>query len=63
VRDRLFDLQLIESTVQKATMRYIGSCQNDGTLLRPEQMVTILEQVSEQELHLLTIHRIQLFLA
>ncbi|GAP97786.1 TIGR03960 family B12-binding radical SAM protein [Leptolyngbya sp. NIES-2104] len=63
VRDRLFDLQVIESTVQKATLQYIGSCQNDGTLLRPEQMITILEQVSGQELHLLTIHRNQLFLA
>jgi radical SAM family uncharacterized protein/radical SAM-linked protein len=63
LRDRLFELHLIESSPQKATLRYIGSCQNDGTLLRPEQMVTILEQVSEQELHLLTIHRTQLFLA
>ncbi|MER3435282.1 MAG: TIGR03960 family radical SAM protein [Leptolyngbya sp. ERB_1_1] len=63
VRDRLFELQLIESEPQKATLRYIGSCQNDGTLLRPEQMITILEQASEQELHLLTIHRTQLFLA
>ncbi|MGG6269715.1 TIGR03960 family B12-binding radical SAM protein [Leptolyngbya sp. AN03gr2] len=63
IRDRLFDLQLLESTAQKATLRYIGSCQNDGTLLRPEQMVTILEQVSGQELHLLAIHRSQLFLA
>ncbi|MBD1843963.1 TIGR03960 family B12-binding radical SAM protein [Cyanobacteria bacterium FACHB-63] len=63
VRDRLFALQLLESTAEKATLQYIGSCQNDGTLLKPEQMIKILEQVAEQELHLLTIHRSQLFLA
>lgn len=63
VRDRLFELELLESSSEKAVLRYVGSCQNDGTLLRPEQMVTILEQVSQQELHLLTIHRMQLVLA
>ncbi|HTL90194.1 MAG TPA: TIGR03960 family B12-binding radical SAM protein [Leptolyngbya sp.] len=62
IRDRLFELQLIEATPEKATLQYIGSCQNDGTLLRPEQVITILEQISEQELHLLTVHRIKLFL-
>ncbi|MBD2079001.1 TIGR03960 family B12-binding radical SAM protein [Leptolyngbya sp. FACHB-17] len=63
VRDRLFNLQLLESTAEKATLQYIGSCQNDGTLLKPEQMIKILEQVAGQELSLLTIHRSQLFLA
>ncbi len=62
IRDRLFELQLLESTPEKATLRYIGSCQNDGTLLRPEQLITMLEQVCPSELHLLTIHRTQLFL-
>ncbi|MBD1821147.1 TIGR03960 family B12-binding radical SAM protein [Cyanobacteria bacterium FACHB-DQ100] len=63
VRDRLFNLQLLESTAEKATLQYIGSCQNDGTLLKPEQMIKILEQVAGQELSLLTIHRSHLFLA
>lgn len=63
VRDRLFELQVMESSPTKATIRYIGSCRNDGTLLRPEQMVAILEQVAQQDLRLLTIHRSQLFLA
>ena len=63
IRDRLFELQLLESTPQKATLRYVGSCQNDGTLLRPEQLVAILEQVHDQALHLLTVHRSKLFLA
>lgn len=65
LRDRLFDLilvaleQLDGSTV---TLRYIGSCRNDGTLLRPEQIVTMLEQVTNQELQLLRSHRLQLIL-
>jgi radical SAM family uncharacterized protein/radical SAM-linked protein len=63
VRDRLFELELLESSSDQASVRYIGSCQNDGTLLKPEQLVSIFEQVSQQELHLLTIHRIQLVLA
>lgn len=63
VRDRLFELQLLDSTGEKATLRYIGSCQNDGTLLKPEQITKIFEQVARQELHLLAIHRSRLLLA
>lgn len=63
MRDRLFELELLESSSDQAIVRYVGSCQNDGTLLKPEQLVSIFEQVSQQELHLLTIHRIQLVLA
>ncbi|MCY6491995.1 TIGR03960 family B12-binding radical SAM protein [Leptolyngbya sp. GGD] len=63
MRDRLFELELLESSSDRAIVRYVGSCQNDGTLLKPEQLVSIFEQVSQQELHLFTIHRIQLVLA
>lgn len=62
-RDRLFDLQLIETTADQAVIQYLGSCRNDGTLLRPEQVMTFLEQVAQQELRLLKIHRTQLILA
>ncbi|MCY7321840.1 MAG: TIGR03960 family B12-binding radical SAM protein, partial [Phormidesmis sp. CAN_BIN36] len=34
LRDRLFDLALIEVNELQAVFRYIGSCRNDGTLLR-----------------------------
>jgi uncharacterized protein (DUF2344 family) len=44
-------------------LRYVGSCANDGTLLRPEQMVFMLEQVSGVELQLGTIERTRLILA
>lgn len=45
------------------SLRYIGSCRNDGTLLRPDHVVKMLEQVSHQELQLLHVHRENLLLA
>lgn len=62
LRDRLFDLKL-ESVSPLVTLRYIGSCRNDGTLLRPEQVLQMLEQVSKQPLQLLNTHRERLILA
>jgi radical SAM family uncharacterized protein/radical SAM-linked protein len=63
-RDRLFSLTLSEtSDSSTAVLRYIGSCCNDGTMLRPEQVVRMLEQVAHRELRLLSIHRVQLLLA
>ncbi|HEY9739966.1 MAG TPA: TIGR03960 family B12-binding radical SAM protein [Coleofasciculaceae cyanobacterium] len=69
LRDRLFELEVNEphciteeekdSTV---VLRYIGSCRNDGTLLRPEHLVYMLEQVTQQEFQLLHSHRQQLIL-
>lgn len=61
LRDRLFHLQ-IDAVTPVPTLRYVGSCRNDGTFLRPDQLVTMLEQVAEQELQLLKIHRDRLIL-
>ncbi|BCX06756.1 MAG: B12-binding protein [Fischerella sp.] len=66
LRDRLFEMELVETTdvvTQSAlSLRYLGSCCPDGTLLRPEQVLFMLEQVSGQELQLLQIHRQRLLL-
>ncbi|HEY9597260.1 MAG TPA: TIGR03936 family radical SAM-associated protein, partial [Cyanophyceae cyanobacterium] len=66
LRDRLFELELVEvkadTLVPQAILRYVGSCRNDGTLLRPEHMVHMVEQVSQQEIQLLHSHRQQLIL-
>ncbi|MEB3341042.1 TIGR03960 family B12-binding radical SAM protein [Okeania sp.] len=43
-------------------IRYVGSYQNDGTLLRPQNIIYMLEEVSKQELKLRHIHRQKLFL-
>jgi uncharacterized protein (DUF2344 family) len=69
LRDRLFELELIDVNavptpfVQSPApdisiaLRYVGSCRNDGTLLRPEHLIYMLEQVSHQQLQLLHSHR------
>jgi len=43
-------------------LHYVGSCRNDGTMLRSEHLVYMLEQVLEQEFQLLHTHRQQLIL-
>jgi radical SAM family uncharacterized protein/radical SAM-linked protein len=74
LRDRLFHLELLDATntakftqntlsaASTAMLQYIGSCRNDGTLLRPEHVVHMLEQFAPCSFQLLHIHRQQLFL-
>jgi radical SAM family uncharacterized protein/radical SAM-linked protein len=65
LRDRLFDLTLESATDMpnsSAVLRYVGSCRNDGTKLSPDQIVSMLEQVAQQEFQLLKVHRQQLML-
>ncbi|NJM73819.1 MAG: DUF2344 domain-containing protein, partial [Scytonema sp. RU_4_4] len=70
LRDRLFELELVELTKHRehqeeptVILRYVGSCRHDGVLLRPEQVLFMLEQVAGTEFHLLQIHRNRLILA
>jgi radical SAM family uncharacterized protein/radical SAM-linked protein len=64
LRERLFALSSIESkTPDTFQLRYIGSCRNDGNLLRPSHVIEMLEQVSQQEFRLLKVHRERLILA
>jgi radical SAM-linked protein len=77
LRERLFELQLLSleqmpqvpnfiSSSAEAPwvgLRYVGSCRNDGTLLRPEHVIQMLELTAQQEFQLAHIHRQQLFLA
>lgn len=65
LRDRLLELELVFAETenqQQAKIRYIGNCRNDGNLLRPEHIVYMLEQVTQQEFQLLHAHRTQLIL-
>jgi radical SAM-linked protein len=62
IRDRLFDLEVQAYEGDKLTVRYIGSCQSNGTLLRPDQLVTQLSAQAQQRLNLQQIHRLQLIL-
>ncbi|MBE9180783.1 TIGR03960 family B12-binding radical SAM protein [Oculatella sp. LEGE 06141] len=76
LRDRLFDLEWIAPdrysdlptsippllAAATTLLRYVGSCRNDGTLLRPEHVVHLLEQTVQRDFQLRHIHRSQLFL-
>lgn len=72
LRERLFELTLLASTKDDLDedywqINYIGSCRNDGTLLKPEQILDMLKQVSQPDFPGLTwelhkTHRAQLFL-
>ena len=63
LRERLFALDYIDSPhPEQAIVTYEGSCRNDGTLLRPAQVVEMLEAVSGTEIALEHVHRQQLIL-
>ncbi len=62
LRERLEDLAIV-STTPEVVLRYTGVCQNDGTQLRPEQVIFMLEQVTvDTEFALLHIHRDRLIM-
>ncbi|MGB3509451.1 MAG: TIGR03960 family B12-binding radical SAM protein [Microcoleaceae cyanobacterium] len=75
LRERLFELDFLESQPtdiisldiegnagSDGFIRYLGSYQNDGTLLRPQHIIYMLEQVSQKEFDLLHTHRTKLLL-
>ncbi len=66
LRDRLFELELVEDSTsivdEAVTLRYMGSCRNDGTLLRPEQILFMLEEITGSKFQLLHVHRRTLIL-
>jgi radical SAM-linked protein len=62
LRDRLYELELVKSE-PAPVLRYIGSCRNDGTLLRPEHVIFMLEQITSQEFQLRHVHRNRLILS
>ncbi|MEH1885981.1 TIGR03960 family B12-binding radical SAM protein [Nostoc sp.] len=67
LRDRLFELELVETPKSIAesisVIRYVGSYRQDGFLLRPEQILFMLGTVASREFQLLHIHRNRLILA
>jgi uncharacterized protein (DUF2344 family) len=62
----LQELELVEARTSAdnspVKLRYVGSCRNDGTQLRPEQILFMLKQVTNSEFELLHFHRNQLIL-
>ncbi len=64
LRERLHELELVKVVSEtELELRYVGSCANDGMLLRPDQMVFMWEQVSGMELQMANVRRSRLILA
>jgi radical SAM-linked protein len=64
LRERLHELELVKVVSEtELELRYVGSCANDGMLLRPDQMVFMWEQVSGMELQMANVMRSRLILA
>ncbi len=59
-RSRLLDLQLVFVTENQAELTYTGTLRNDGTYLRPEQVVQLLG--ADEAVQLLAVERLQLHL-
>jgi radical SAM family uncharacterized protein/radical SAM-linked protein len=66
LRQRLFELEIHKLPTllepRQVELRYVGSWSNDGNLLRPEHIITMLQQVASAEFQLLHIHRQRLIL-
>ena len=71
LRERLVSLERLEQAPAGVAiaapeggvlLRYRGSCRNDGTLLRPEHLLIMLEQVGATDLSLARAHRLALHL-
>jgi radical SAM family uncharacterized protein/radical SAM-linked protein len=69
LRDWLYQLELETEAVgvppssvsvpgaEEATIRFIGSCRNDGTLLKPDQVAWMLAQMAQQPIGVKRVHR------
>lgn len=62
LRETLTELELL-SLLPRIELRYLGDWNNDGTQLRPEQLIYMLEKQGAPELHLCQVHRERLILA
>jgi radical SAM-linked protein len=62
LRKLLFELELKEVSTDTAKIYYLGSCLGDGTTLSPENLMIMFEEISQRELELLHIHRVNLLI-
>jgi radical SAM-linked protein len=72
LRDRLYDLQILTAQPNQVQLKYIGSCRNDGTMLRPAAVLEMFAQLAglpiddaetPNPLRLGQVHRMQVMLA
>jgi radical SAM family uncharacterized protein/radical SAM-linked protein len=46
LRDRLYELKIITAQADQAQIQYLGSCRNDGTMLRPPAVLEMFMQMA-----------------
>ncbi|BAQ66711.1 TIGR03960 family B12-binding radical SAM protein [Geminocystis sp. NIES-3709] len=66
LRENLEKISLIDENweeLDQVKINYIGSAKNDGTLLTPEQVCFMLEQVNQEKISLIKAHRESIILA
>jgi radical SAM family uncharacterized protein/radical SAM-linked protein len=75
LRDRLDQLTVLQAQPEQATVYYLGSCRNDGTMLRPSHVAAMFEQMlkptlepmpdmtDESRISLGAVHRLRVLLA
>ncbi len=61
LRERLLALDITQTT-PVTQLHYVGSCRNDGTILRPEHLIFMLNTLINQDIDLEHVHRQQLIL-
>lgn len=59
-RSWLFELELLEVQETEATFRYVGACRNDGTVLRPDDLVQVFQAATAGEVSLGNVYRLGL---
>lgn len=66
LRENLDHISLIDENFQESetvTIKYLGSAKNNGSLLTPDQVCYMLEQISSENLTLIKAHREKIILA
>ncbi len=66
IRENLERISLINDNFEefdRVKINYVGSAKNDGTLLTPDHVCFMLEQVSQEKINLVKAHRETIILA
>jgi len=62
-QDQTLPVPQLQSQDREGVVRWVGSCRNDGNLLRPDQVLWMLRQVGAESLEIRHSHRSRLMLS
>ncbi len=57
LREQLFELNLEKVNGDVAVLRYLGNCRNDGTQLKPEHLIYMMEKATDKQFEIINVHR------